>query len=615
MNDDTSPNSKKRLHDIQREEKQFLMQAWCGQLLPPFEDGEPLSELAKRALLTARPYVEVSMANRIDALLEHNESESGVVLAQEDDAPFGEEDLFSEGDTSDDLFGTEDEYSSTASSRSSLSQRSHEPLESRPHRPEDPISEETPGFTPSVGHHREETPGFVPTKGERKESAVGKRKTDEQDSNDREETAGFVPTKGKRKESAIGKRKTDEQDSNEGEETAGFVPTKGERKKSAVGKRKTDEQDSNEGEETAGFVPTKGERKESTVGKRKTDEQDSNDRESPDKTDDPWPVEEDEYGSEEDGDSLFPVEDETDQKGENSKEETTATDRPEETRRNSPSAADRSTNLEERKRRIEERKKRARERFSQRKQGRIDRQDEPTAKDESEEQTAAGPSAEDRLNSLTHLITLDHLENNLGLQIIPEDRLGIERQLAKKLRDPAVGSLLDQAEEQGLSLVMVPRIQRAILDGKLLKITSANLLRMYPQFFEDVQQVALKMRAEAYFLQETPQMGWGLTTAEILTASHNTNYIQQKQVLKQHAQSHKSNEMRVRRRTLIEALFDLLAVKVVTGEKLLNNTADLTESKVGRANMAVINYGESGIRISDINRQQAHPQLGVCPTW
>ena len=553
MNDDTSPNSKKRLHDIQREEKQFLMQAWCGQLLPPFEDGEPLNELAKRALLTARPYVEVSMANRIDALLEHNESESGVVLAQVDDAPFGEEDLFSEGDTSDDLFGTEDEYSSTASSRSSLSQRSHEPLESRPHRPEDPIPEETPGFTPSVGHHREETPGFVPTKGERKESAVGKRKTDEQDSNDREETAGFVPTKGERKESAIGKRKTDEQD--------------------------------------------------------------SNDRESPDKTDDLWPVEEDEYGSEEDGDSLFPVEDETDQKGENSKEETTATDRPEETRRNSPSAADRSTNLEERKRRIEERKKRARERFSQRKQGRKDRQDEPTAEDESEEQTAAGPSAEDRLNSLTHLITFDHLENNLGLQIIQEDRLGIERQLVKKLRDPAVGSLLDQAEEQGLSLVMVPRIQRAILDGKLLKITSANLLRMYPQFFEDVQQVALKMRAEAYFLQETPQMGWGLTTAEILTASHNTNYIQQKQVLKQHAQSHKSNEMRVRRRTLIEALFDLLAVKVVTGEKLLNNTADLTESKVGRANMAVINYGESGIRISDINRQQAHPQLGVCPTW
>ena len=553
MNDDASPHSEKRFHDIQREEKRFLMQAWCGQLLPPFEDGEPLSELARRALLTARPYVEVSMANRIDALLGQNESESGVDLTQEDDAPFGEEDLFSEGDTSDDLFGTEDEYPSPTSSRSSLSQRSLEPSESRPHRPEDPIPEETPGFIPSVGHHREETPGFVPTEGERKESAIGKREQSKQDSNDEEETAGFIPTKGERKESAIGKREQSKQD--------------------------------------------------------------SNNEESPDKTDDLWPVEEDEYGSEEDGDSLFPVEDETDQEDKNPKEEATATDGPEETRRNSPSAADRSINLEERERRIEERKKRARERFRQRKQGGKDQQDEPTAEDESEEQTKTVPSAEDRLNSLTHLITLDHLENNLGLQIIPEDRLRIERQLAKKLRDPVVGSLLDQAEEQGLSLVMIPRIQRAILDGKLLKITSANLLRMYPQFFEDVQQVALKMRAETYFLQETPQMGWGLTTAEVLTASHNTNYIQQKQVLKQHAQSHKSNEIRVRRRTLIEALFDLLAVKVVTGEKLLNSTADLTESKVGRANMAVINYGESGIRISDINRQQAHPQLGVCPTW
>ena len=110
-------------------------------------------------------------------------------------------------------------------------------------------------------------------------------------------------------------------------------------------------------------------------------------------------------------------------------------------------------------------------------------------------------------------------------------------------------------------------------------------------------------------------MGWGLTTAEVLTESHNTDYTQQEIVLKLHAHSHKSNEMRVRRRTLIEALFDLLVVKIVTGKQLLHTTADLTGSKMGRVNLAVINYGESGIRISDINQQQAHPQLGVCPTW
>jgi hypothetical protein len=41
----------------------------------------------------------------------------------------------------------------------------------------------------------------------------------------------------------------------------------------------------------------------------------------------------------------------------------------------------------------------------------------------------------------------------------------------------------------------------------------------------------------------------------------------------------------------------------------------LTESRIGRQNLAFINFGENGIRISDIARQQTHPQLGVCPSW
>ncbi|MBJ66952.1 MAG: hypothetical protein CME28_02970, partial [Gemmatimonadetes bacterium] len=243
------------------------------------------------------------------------------------------------------------------------------------------------------------------------------------------------------------------------------------------------------------------------------------------------------------------------------------------------------------------------------------RQKEAPAEAKSEQETTVNSLDEKRLSLLPHLIRLDQLEKHLGLQIIPEDRLLLEQQLIKKMRDPAICHLMNQAKEKSFSLVMVPRIQRAFFDGKLLHITGTNLLRLYPKFFENIQQTALKMSAETHFLQETPQMGWGLTTAEVLTESHNTNYFQQEQVLKRHAQSHKSNEMRVRRRTLIEALFDLLAVKIVTGKQLLYTTVDLTESKMGRVNMAVINYGESGIRIGDINSQQTHPQLGVCPTW
>ena len=91
--------------------------------------------------------------------------------------------------------------------------------------------------------------------------------------------------------------------------------------------------------------------------------------------------------------------------------------------------------------------------------------------------------------------------------------------------------------------------------------------------------------------------------------------MQQKQLLKQHAQRYHSTELRVRRRNMIEALYDLIIIKLVHDHNLLSETVELTESKMGRQNLAFINFGENGIRISDIGRQQTHAQLGVCPSW
>ena len=52
------------------------MQAWCQQLLSILEGGDPLDDLARSALLTARAYVDAPTADRIDALLGQNEPES-----------------------------------------------------------------------------------------------------------------------------------------------------------------------------------------------------------------------------------------------------------------------------------------------------------------------------------------------------------------------------------------------------------------------------------------------------------------------------------------------------------------------------------------------------------
>ena len=141
------------------------------------------------------------------------------------------------------------------------------------------------------------------------------------------------------------------------------------------------------------------------------------------------------------------------------------------------------------------------------------------------------------------------------------------------------------------------------------------MVRGYPQFFDNVQQVVLKLRTESFFLQESPELDWAIFTCEVLPSSRKKSYMQQKQALKEHAERYQSNELRVRRRNLIDTIYDLIIIKFVYDQNLLSETVDLTESKIGRHNLAVINFGENGIRISDIARQQIHALLGVCPSW
>ena len=123
------------------------------------------------------------------------------------------------------------------------------------------------------------------------------------------------------------------------------------------------------------------------------------------------------------------------------------------------------------------------------------------------------------------------------------------------------------------------------------------------------------MRTEPFFLQESPELDWTIITTEVLPYSREKTYMQQKQALKQHAQRYQANERRVRRRHMIDALYDLIIIKLVHQVNMLSETVDLTESKIGRQNLAFINFGENGIRISDIGRQQTHNQLGACPSW
>ena len=238
-------------------------------------------------------------------------------------------------------------------------------------------------------------------------------------------------------------------------------------------------------------------------------------------------------------------------------------------------------------------------------------------KDKAEESTSESQE-EDRakiLENISYLVSVDNLEQDLGLQIIPEDRKILDKQLSKKLRDPTVIAFIKGAQEEGLTLAMLPRLPRFVRRGQLFKVTGANLVRSYPQYFANVQQIVLKLRTEPFFLQETPKPDWAIITSEVLPDSLEKNYTQQKQAIKTHAKRYNANARQVHRRNLPAVLYDLLVVQLIHQQNLLSQTADLTESRIGRQNQIYINFGENGIRISDINRHQTHPQLGICPSW
>jgi len=115
-------------------------------------------------------------------------------------------------------------------------------------------------------------------------------------------------------------------------------------------------------------------------------------------------------------------------------------------------------------------------------------------------------------------------------------------------------------------------------------------VRSFPHFFENVQQIVLKLRNEPFFLQESPELNWSIFSCEVLSDSREKTYMQQKQLLKQHAQRYQSTELRVQRRNMIEALYDLIIIKLVHDHNLLSETVELTESKMGRQNLDFINF-------------------------
>ncbi len=571
-------------HTIQEEEKRFLMDRYVTLLLGHVEDDdeEELDDRTVESLLVSRPYVSEILANKIAEVLENAghevedieredaDGDEAVAHAEANGAENGGENgrqgngQARPGDGAED-FDTAVEDEDFAA-----------PLDGEDVGPDADDSDTIEVESDAVGlfddEEEGESDGASASEEEEAEDEEGgifdndiysgnEGDSGAEGAEGEEGAPGFEPTVGHEAEDTPGFTPTQ---GHEAEDTPGFTPTKGHEVEETPGFAPTQ---GHETEDTPGFTPTEGHETEDTPGFTPTKGHEV--KETP---------------------GFTPTEGEDNRKKKKDGPGFAADGEPED-----KSVVGRRTGVD-----VPEKERLTRMR----------KKEQPQASEEEEE-------AYEELNFdlMTHQVSLEDLEQYLGMQILPNDREKLELSWQKKTRDPNIRTLVANEKAMEHPYALIPRLPRFFKGGAVVQANMLNLVRNYPQLFDDVGGLINKYRTEAFFVGETPDLDWSIVACEALPNSLNHNYMEQKTVVKQYAQQNQTNERRIQRRRLIEILYDAIVINVVTKEMILEKTVDVSDSNVGRQNFACVNYGDKGIRINDVGRQQRHQQMGMCPSW
>lgn len=96
--------------------------------------------------------------------------------------------------------------------------------------------------------------------------------------------------------------------------------------------------------------------------------------------------------------------------------------------------------------------------------------------------------------------------------------------------------------------------------------------------------------------------------------SPSTLNFDQQQSLRQRADELGVIPRMVRRRSLVEAVYDLITSQLVLGLKLNHRTLDATASGVTASDSVCVYFSAEGIRFKELPRTTRHPAIGVCPS-
>jgi len=71
----------------------------------------------------------------------------------------------------------------------------------------------------------------------------------------------------------------------------------------------------------------------------------------------------------------------------------------------------------------------------------------------------------------------------------------------------------------------------------------------------------------------------------------------------------------VRRRTLVETIYDIIVGRLTLDEPLLTKTLDWTATGPTKRDFIGVYSSEEGLRFKQLKRTQRNNALGLCPNW
>jgi len=208
-------------------------------------------------------------------------------------------------------------------------------------------------------------------------------------------------------------------------------------------------------------------------------------------------------------------------------------------------------------------------------------------------------------------ISLDDLLLSMDLTIPEQDKTQLENLLRNKMADRIIPAL--QAHAQfAKQFILVPRLTRYVYDGTLYACTIKNLVMTFIALFGNIHDL-VQFKGHRFFNSEVPEQGWALVPAEAPRETLGKTFMEQTQYLRYLAANTGIPSHLVRRRTLVEAVYDIIVGRIVMGNPFQKQTLDWTSSGTSKSDFVCVYFAENGIRLRALPRTTHNPALGVVP--